>query len=105
MTTQNLPDNFQIKDATFSSIRSKKLIIILGSIVCVSVLVIFFGLFFSRTQPTVPTSVITKPIGWTAQDAVAKAALVDSVATRSMQPLSAQAVKSKQNILQSINRK
>jgi hypothetical protein len=105
MITQNIPDNFQIKVGLSSEIHSKKLIIILGSFICVAVLAISFWFYKSSLTIQAPVPVTTKPVGWTTQDAAVKTALVDSVGMRSTQPLSAQAIKAKQNILRSINRK
>lgn len=104
MDIQILPENNQATNKSLLGIHDRKLVAIFF---CTIALIIFSGFyFFSRTQKSsVPVPVAAEPVGWTAQDAVAKATLVESVAKRSMQPLSAQAVKSKQDILRLINRK
>ena len=103
MNTQNLSEDIQTKSRFFSGKGGRKLVIILCCIASIAVFAVSLWLYLS--PKTLPAPVVVEPIGWTAQDAVAKAALVDSVATRSTQPLSAQDVKVKQNILQAINRK
>lgn len=103
MNTQNLSEDIQTKSGFFSGKGGRRLIIILCCIASIAVFAVSLWLYPS--PQTLPAPVATEPIGWTEQDAVAKAALVESVATRSTQPLSAQDVKVKQNILQAINRK
>ncbi|MSR73434.1 hypothetical protein EXS61_02450 [Candidatus Parcubacteria bacterium] len=97
MNIQNLSENVQTKSG-------RRLVIILCCIASIGVFAVFIWLYLSPKTLPAPVVVAEPIVAWTAEDAVAKAALVNSVATRSTQPLSAHDVKVKQNILQSINR-